>query len=60
MSLISLVITLIIVGAVLYVISLLPIDGTVKKIINIVVILVILLWILQMFVGGIGDIHVGR
>lgn len=61
MSLISLVIVLIIIGALLYVVSLLPIDGTIKKIINIVVIIVVLLWILQLFVGpGFGDIRIGR
>lgn len=60
MSLISLVIALIVIGAALYIISLLPIDGTIKKIINMVVILVVLLWILGLFLGPLDTIRIGR
>ncbi len=61
MSLISLVIILIIVGVLLYVVNtLIPLDGKIKQIINIVVILVVLLWLLQLFVGPMADIRIGR
>ncbi len=60
MSLISLVIYLIVLGAVLYIVSLLPIDATIKKIINVVVILVVLLYVLQMFVGDLPNLRIGR
>lgn len=63
MSLISLVIVLIIVGVLLYLVNtLIPMDGKIKQIINIVVVIVVCLWLLQIFLGpiGLGDIRVGR
>ena len=60
MTLLSLVVTLIIVGLLLYVVeALLPIDRTIKRIIHIVVILVVVLWLLGIFVPGL-DIPLGR
>ena len=47
MSLISIVAVLILVGAVLYFISTLPIDGTIQRIIYGVVILCVVIWLLQ-------------
>jgi hypothetical protein len=44
---ISLLITLIIVGAGLYLIGLLPIDGTIKQIIYMVAIVFVLIWLLR-------------
>lgn len=44
---IELLIALIIVGAVLYLVTLLPIDGTVKKIIQVVAIVVVAIWLLR-------------
>ncbi len=61
MSLISLVIVLIVVGVLLWLVNtLIPMDGKIKQIINVVVIIAVVLWVLQIFVGPVGDIHVGR
>jgi hypothetical protein len=50
MSLISIVVTLIIIGVLLWVInSLIPMDAKVKMILNVVVIIAILLWLLNAF-----------
>lgn len=60
MTLLSLVVTLIVVGLLLYVIeALLPIDATIKRIIHVVVVVVVLLWLLSLFVPGI-DIPLTR
>ncbi len=59
MSLITLIVYLIIVGALLYIVSLLTIDATIKKIIQVVVILVICIYLLQAFLP-VGDIRIGR
>jgi low temperature requirement protein LtrA len=60
MTLLSLVVTLIVVGLLLYVVeALLPIDATIKRIIHIVVIVVVLLWLLSIFVPGL-DIPLRR
>ncbi len=47
MSLISILVFLIIVGAVLYCVSLLPIDATMKRIIHVIAVVVVLLYLLQ-------------
>ena len=64
MSLISLLVVLIVVGVVLYLVNtLIPMDPKSKTIINVVVVLVLCLWLLQIFVGPIGDVgslHIGR
>ena len=49
MDIISLLITLVIFGVLLYVVTLIPMDGTVRKIIIVVAILAIVLWLLQGF-----------
>lgn len=51
MSLITLIVLLLIVGAVLWVVNtqLTFIDANIKKIINIVVIIVVILWLLSVF-----------
>lgn len=51
---IELLITLIVLGAVLYVVSLLPIDGTIKTIIYVVVIVAIVIWLLRTYGGHLG------
>lgn len=48
---ISLLIALIIFGAVLYLIGLLPIDATVKQIIYVIAIVAIAIWALRSLVG---------
>jgi hypothetical protein len=61
MSLIHLVIVLIIVGVLLWVVNnQIPMDSTIKKIINVVVVLVVVLWLLEVFgVFGTVPLRVG-
>jgi len=50
MSLISLIITLVVVGVLLWLVnSFLPMDGKIKQILNVVVIIGVILWLLSMF-----------
>ena len=61
MSLISLVITLVVVGVLLWLINTyIPMDGKIKQIINIVVVICVILWLLSVFgvFGHGGDIRV--
>ena len=62
MSLVSLVVTLIIVGVLLWLVNYLPIDEKIKKIINVVVIVCVVLWLIGIFFGfsGISSIRIGR
>lgn len=63
MSLISLVITLIVVGVLLWLINTyIPMDGKIKKIINVVVVIAVVLWLLSAFgiLGQGGGIRVPR
>ncbi len=49
-ALISVVVTLIVVGILLWLVNThIPMDGTIKQILNIVVIIVVVLWLLQVF-----------
>ncbi len=57
MDLITVVITLIVVGVLLWAINrYIPMDGKIKQILNIVVVVVVVLWLLQGF-GVIGSLH---
>ena len=63
MSLISLVITLIVVGVLLWLVNTyIPMDGKIKKILNVVVVIAVVLWLLSAFgiLGHGGDIRVPR
>ena len=61
MSLISLCVIIIVIGVLLYLVNTyVPMDGKVKNILNAVVIIALVLWLLSVFVGPIGDIRVGR
>lgn len=63
MSLITLIVVLIAVGLIMYCVNTyLPLDASIKKILNIVVICVVVLWLLQVFgiLGTIDSIRVGR
>jgi len=63
MPLIQLVITLVIVGVVLWLInSYIPMQATIKKILNVVVIIVVILWLLNVFgiLGPMSGMHVGQ
>ena len=62
MSLISLVITLIVVGVLLWLVNTyIPMDGKIKQIINVVVVIAVVLWLLQAFglLGPLNNIRVG-
>ncbi len=63
MPLISLVITLIVIGVLLWLINTyIPMDAQIKKILNIVVVIAVVLWILTLFLplGSMNTIHVGH
>ena len=50
MSLITLVITLIVVGVLLWLVNTyIPMDGKIKKVLNVVVMVVVVLWLLNVF-----------
>jgi hypothetical protein len=50
MSLVTLVITLIVVGVLLWLVNTyIPMDGKIKKVLNIVVMVVVVLWLLNVF-----------
>jgi hypothetical protein len=61
MSLISLIVTLIVVGVLLWLInSYIPMDGKIKNIINVVVVICVVVWLLSAFgvLGSAGGIRV--
>lgn len=47
--LLSIIVTLVIVGVVLYLLQLIPMDATIKQVIHVLVILFVILWLLQSF-----------
>jgi hypothetical protein len=62
MPLINLVVTLVVVGVILWLINnYIPMDGTIKKILNVVVVIVVVLWLLTAFgvLGPISSIRIG-
>ena len=63
MSLISLAITLIVIGVLLWLVNTyVPMDGKIKKILNVVVVICVVVWLLSAFgvIGHSGDIQVPR
>ena len=61
MPLINIVITLVVAGVVLWAINAyIPMAASVKKILNIVVVVVLVLWLLQVFgiIGSVRGVHV--
>ena len=63
MPLIQLVIILVVVGLILWVInSYIPMQATIKKILNAVVVIVVILWLLSVFglIGNLSTIRVGK
>jgi len=59
----SLVITLIVVGVLLWLVNTyIPMDGKIKQILNAVVIIAVVLWLLSAFglIGNLGNVRVGR
>jgi hypothetical protein len=62
MSLITIVIVLIVVGILLWLINAyIPMQSTIKSILNAVVIIVVVIWLLQAFgvLGSIGNVRIG-
>lgn len=60
MPLINVVLTLVVVGVVLWLINTyIPMQGTIKKILNVVVVIVVILWLLYGFgvLNGSGDVR---
>lgn len=63
MSLISVVVILVVVGVLLWLLETqVPMDATIKKIVHAVVVLVVVIWLLQVFglIGPIGMIQTPR
>jgi len=63
MPLIQLVIILVVVGVVLWVInSYIPMQTTIKRILNVVVIFVVIIWLLSVFgfIGNLSTIRIGK
>jgi hypothetical protein len=61
MSLITIVITLIVVGVLLWLVNTyIPMDGKIKKVLNVVVMVVVVLWLLNVFGvwGHVKDVRV--
>jgi hypothetical protein len=63
MPLINVVVTLIVVGVLLWLVNTyIPMDGKIKNILNIVVVIAVVLWLLQAFglLGELSSIRIGR
>ena len=63
MSLITIIVVLIVVGVLLWLINTyIPMQGTIKSILNAVVVIAVVIWLLQIFglLGTLSDIHVGK
>ena len=54
MTLIGLIIMLVVVGAALYLLQLLPLDPTVKQVIRVVIIVVLIIYVVIFFAGLLG------
>jgi hypothetical protein len=62
MPLVQLIVTLVVVGVVLWLINnYIPMDATIKKILNVVVVIVVILWLLSVFgiLGSMSGMRVG-
>lgn len=62
MSLLSILVSIVVVGVLLWVVnSFIPMDGKIRSILNVVVVIVLVLWLLQGFgiLGALGSVRVG-
>ncbi len=62
MPLINMVVTLIVVGVLLWLVNTyIPMDGKIKQILNIVVVIAVVIWLLQAFglIGSLSGIRIG-
>lgn len=55
--LLSIMVVLLIVGAVLYILRCVPIDETIKQIAYVVIVVGFVIWLLQLFLGQAGDVR---
>jgi uncharacterized membrane protein len=55
-GIVSIIVTLVVIGLVLYLINLIPMDNTIKQIIHAIIVVLVVVWLLQAF-GLIGSIH---
>jgi hypothetical protein len=63
MPLVQLVITLVVVGVILWLVNnYIPMDATIKRILNVVVVIVVILWLLSVFgvLDSLSGFRVGR
>lgn len=63
MPLLTIVLVLLVVGVLLWLINTyIPMQGTIKSILNAVVVIAVVIWLLQAFgvLGSLSSIHVGR
>jgi len=63
MSLISVLVTLVVVGVLLWLINTyIPMDGKIKKILNVLVVILVILWLLSAFgvINSPSNMHMGR
>jgi hypothetical protein len=63
MPLINLIIILVVVGVILWLINnYIPMDGKIRRILNVVVVIIVILWLLSVFgvIGSLSTIRVGR
>lgn len=63
MSLVTIIITLVIVGVVLWLVNTyIPMDGKIKTILNVVVVIAVLLWLLSVSgaIGSMSNIRIGK
>ncbi len=63
MPLITLIITLVVVGVILWLINnYIPMDRKIKSILNIVVVIVVIIWLLNVFgvIGSLSGLRVGK
>jgi uncharacterized membrane protein len=61
MPILNVVLILIVIGVLLWLVGMIPMDGTIQKIIRVVVIIAVVLWLLSVFglLSGIGNIRLG-
>jgi len=62
MSLLTIIITIVVVGVLLWAINTyIPMDGKIRTILNAVVVILLILWLLQAFgvLGSLGNVRVG-
>ncbi len=62
MSLLTIIVTIVIVGVILWAINtFIPMDGKIRSILNVVVVILLIVWLLQAFgvLGSLGRLRIG-